>query len=351
MAVKRKTRLEPAELAWLCEQLALILRTGILLPEGIELLAESADSRHLRNVLEKLGAEMGKMHPLATAMQNTEAFPAYLVRMVHIGEVSGNLDQVLSGLATFYLRDSDLRKKVRSALIYPLVLLFLMLGIILLLIIRVLPVFEQILASFGGAMPGFARGLLRLGLFITSQAIWLLPLLVIIIAVFWAWLSLTNGGRRFKDRVVLRLPLVKKVFIRIFAARFALAMRYLLGSGLGFTASLSLSEEVMGNSVVSQKIKQGRLKIEAGGDVFTALQEIDIFPQLFIRMMALGSRAGELDQVMSKLADAYENEVNNRLTRLASLVEPFLVIILSLIVGAILLTVMLPLVEILSSIG
>ncbi len=351
MAVRRKTRLEPAQLAWFCEQLALILRTGILLPEGVELLAESSDNRQLRSVLDSLGSELAKMQPLAAAMQNTAAFPAYLVRMVNIGEVSGNLDQVLSGLATFYLRDNDLRKKVRSALVYPLILLFLMLAIILLLIVRVLPVFDQILASFGSDMPLFAKGLLRLGLFMTNQAIWLLPLLVIVLLALWAWLRLAAGGRRLWDKAVLRLPLFKAVFIRLYAGRFALAMQYLLGSGIDFTAALSLTEDVMDNSEVSRKIRLSRQKIESGADVFIALQEIDLFPRLFVRMLALGSRAGELDIVMSKLADAYESEVNNRLTRLASLVEPFLVIILSLVVGAILLTVMLPLVEILSSIG
>lgn len=351
MASKRKIRLEPAELAWLCEQIALIQRSGILLPEGIELLAESADIGRLRDVLEQLAARVQKMVPLSDAMQDLDAFPPYLVRMVRIGEISGNLDHVLSGLADFYLRDSELRKKVRSALVYPLVLLFMMLAIILLLVVRVLPVFSQILASFGGTMPPFSQGLLSFGTFIARSALWLIPLIVAVIAGLWFWLRHSAGGKRFVDKALLQLPVVSPVFRRLYASRFSISLHYLLRSGVDLDAALTLTESVMDNSIVSGRIAASREKIRRGEDTFAALQEMALFPKLFVRMLALGSRAGELDVVMSKLADAYENEVNNRLTRLTGLVEPFLVIILSLIVGGILLTVMLPLVEIMSSIG
>ena len=149
----------------------------------------------------------------------------------------------------------------------------------------------------------------------------------------------------------MQLPVVSPVFRRLYASRFSISLHYLLRSGVDLDAALSLTESVMDNSIVSARIAASREKIRRGEDTFAALQEMALFPKLFVRMLALGSRAGELDVVMSKLANAYENEVNNRLTRLTGLVEPFLVIILSLIVGGILLTVMLPLVEIMSSIG
>lgn len=351
MALKRRIRLEPAELAWLCEQIALIQRSGILLPEGIELLAESADTGRLKTVLDQLAGRVRQMVPLSDAMQELASFPPYLIRMIRVGEVSGNLDHVLSGLADYYLRDSELRKKVRGALVYPLVLLLMMLAIILLLIVRVLPVFSQILTSFGGAMPPFSQGLLSFGLFIARHGFWLVPLLILIAGGLYVWLRLSAGGRRFVDRCLLRLPLLGPVFKRLYASRFSISLHYLLRSGVDLDAALSLTESVMDNSVVSGQIARSRAKIRQGEDTFAALQEMDLFPTLFVRMLALGSRAGELDAVMGKLADAYENEVNNRLTRLTGLVEPFLVIVLSLIVGGILLTVMLPLVEIMSSIG
>lgn len=351
MSADKKIRLESTELSWLCEQIALVQRSGIPLPEGIELLAESADLPRQAEVLRRLNREMRKMIPLSEAMKTTDAFPPYLVNMTHIGEMSGNLDRVMGNLADFYQRDGELRKRLRSALIYPIVLLCMMLAIIILLVVQVLPVFSQILNSFGGTMPPFSQGLLSFGTFISRQAWWLLPLVAVLVTGLVLWFRLTAGGRHLLDRARLRLPVLGPLYRRIYASRFSMSMSYLLSSGIDMDAALSMTESIMGNALVSERIAESRLKIRKGSETFTALQDTDLFPRLFIRMLALGSRTGDLDNVMSKISAAYESEVNSRLTRLTSLVEPLMVIILSLIVGGILLTVMLPLVEIMGSIG
>lgn len=351
MPMDKKIRLESAEMAWLCEQIALVQKSGIPLPEGIELLADSADLPRQTRVLKRLAAEMRRMIPLSEAMEAIDAFPPYLVRMTRIGEISGNLDHVMSNLSDFYLRDSELRKKVRSALVYPLVLLCMMLAIIILLVARVLPVFSQILASFGGSMPAFSQGLLSFGTFVSHQAFWLVPVAAVLIVGLILWLRVSAGGRRLVDRARLGLPVLGPLYRRIYASRFSVSLSYLLRSGIDMDAALSMTEAIMDNALVSERIAASRQRIRQGAETFKALQETNLFPVLFIRMLALGSRTGDLDTVMSKIAQAYENEVNSRLTRLTGLVEPFLVILLSLVVGGILLTVMLPLVEIMASIG
>jgi type IV pilus assembly protein PilC len=351
MAQARRIRLESGELAWLCEQIALIQKSGVPLPEGIEMLAQSADAPRQQAVLRGLAAGLQKMIPLSDAMIEMDSFPAYLVRMAKVGEVSGNLDSVMASLAAFYARDDELRRKIRSALVYPTVLLVMMLGIIVLLVARVLPVFSQILSSFGGSMPAFSQGLLSLGLFVGRQAFWLLPLLVVLVTGIVLWLGHTPSGRRLADRAKLGLPLVGPLYSRIYTSRFAVSLAYMLRSGIDMDSAMELSESVMGNALVAGRISDCREKIRKGADTFTALQETRLFPRLFIRMLALGNRTGELDSVMTKIARAYESEVDNRLTRLTGIIEPLLVVLLSIIVGAILLTVMLPLVEIMASIG
>jgi type IV pilus assembly protein PilC len=347
----RKVRLDSVELSWLCEQIALVQKSGIPLPEGIDLLAESADLPRQAVVLRGLSREMRKMVPLSEAMEALDTFPPYLVRMAKIGEMSGNLDNVMANLADFYARDADLRRKVRSALIYPSVLLLMMLGVIILLVARVLPVFSEILASFGGSMPGFSQGLLSLGTFVSRQAFWLLPLLVVLIVCLVLWLRRSVAGRRLIDQARLRLPVFGPLYRRIYTSRFSISLSYLLRSGIDLDTSLTMTEAVMDNTLVSEKIAECRQKIRKGADTFTALQETALFPRLFIRMLSLGNRTGEMDAVMHKIARAYESEVDSRLTRLTGIVEPLLVVLLSLIVGGILLTVMLPLVEIMASIG
>ncbi len=351
MAQDKKIKLESSELAWLCEQIALIQKSGIPLPEGIDLLAESADLPRLKAVLEQLSGEMEKMVPLSEAMTTLDSFPAYLVKMATVGEISGNLDAVMSSLSDFYARDAELKKKIRSALVYPVVLLLMMLGVIVLLVVRVLPVFSEIIESFGGSMPAFSQGLLSFGQFIAYNAFWLVPLLIVVIIALVLWLQRSTPGRRLVDRARLKLPIVGPLFQRIYTSRFSVSLSYMLRSGIDMDTAMSMTEAVMDNALVSEKIAECRRKIRKGTDTFVALQETALFPKLFVRMMSLGNRTGEMDTVMAKIARAYESEVDNRLTRLTGIVEPLLVVILSLIVGAILLTVMLPLVEIMSSIG
>jgi type IV pilus assembly protein PilC len=351
MAQVRRIRLESGELAWFCEQIALIQKSGIPLPEGVELLAQSADLPRQQAVLRELAREMQRSIPLSEAMAALDSFPPYLVHMTRVGELSGNLDNVMANLAGFYTRDDELRKKIRSALVYPVILMIMMFGIIILLVARVLPVFSQILGSFGGTMPAFSQGLLSLGLFVSRQAFWLLPLLIVVITALVLWLRRSASGRRFADRARLGLPGLKALFSRIYTSRFAISLSFMLRSGIDMDTALGMTESVMGNSLVAARIAVCRDKIRKGADTFTALQETNLFPRLFVRMLALGNRTGELDSVMNKIARAYEGEVDYRLTRLTGIIEPLLVVILSVIVGAILLTVMLPLVEIMASIG
>lgn len=351
MTQDRKIKLEPSELAWLCEQIALVQKSGIPLPEGIDLLAEGSDMPRQTIVLRSLSQEMRKMIPLSEAMETMDAFPAYLVKMTKIGEMTGNLDHVMSSLADFYTRDAELRKKVRSALIYPTVLLLMMLGIIILLIARVLPVFSQILASFGGKMPAFSQGLLSFGTFVGRQSFWLLPLLIVLITGLVLWLRRSLAGRRLVDKARLNMPVLGPLYRRIYTSRFSISLSYMLRSAIDLDTALSMTEAVMDNAIVSERIAECRQKISKGEDTFTALQETSLFPKLFIRMLSLGNRTGEMDAVMSKIARAYESEVDSRLSRLVGIVEPLLVVVLSVIVGGILLTVMLPLVEIMTTIG
>ena len=208
MSHDKKIRLDSSELAWLCEQIALIQKSGIPLPEGVDLLADSADLPRQAGVLKALAVEMRKMVPLSDAMEALDTFPEYLVKMVKVGEMSGNLDHVMASLGEFYARDAELRRKIRSALVYPVILLLMMLGIIILLIVRVLPVFSDILSSFGGTMPAFSQALLTFGTFLARSAFWLIPVLVLVVAGKILWLKRSAAGRRLVDRARLNLPVL-----------------------------------------------------------------------------------------------------------------------------------------------
>lgn len=343
-------KLEAEDLAWFCEQIALVQKSGIGIHDGVSLLADSTDDQRQLSVLKRLESELKSMIPLSAAMQNVGGFPPYLIRMSEIGEVSGNLDRVMTNLSDFYQRDAELRRKLRSALIYPVVLLVMMAAVIILLIVRVLPIFSEILTAFGGEMPGVSLALLNFGLFLGRNGWWLLPLIIFLVVAMVLWFK-QQRGRLMLEKFKTRAPFIGSIYRQIYAARFSLALSYLISSGIDLDTSLKMTEDMLDNELIRRKIISCREQISSGKDPFEALQETELFPKIFARMLALGSRTGTLDQVMGKISKAYESDVQNRLSRLTSLVEPLLVIILSLIVAVILLTVMLPLIEIMSSIG
>ncbi|MBP7402704.1 MAG: type II secretion system F family protein [Clostridia bacterium] len=347
---RSRIRLDTMELSWLCGQVALVLKSGIPVQEGIEMLADSADNPRTAAVLRALTRTVEQRQPLSTAMERQGSFPAHMVGMARIGEVSGNLDTVMSGLADFYERSARLSARIRSAMTYPLVLLIMMAAVIVLLVVRVLPIFSNIFVSLGGDMPPFSRGVLLAGLFLQRNFAVLLAAAAGLVAALWVFFRIP-AGRRLLDRARLGLPGLRGLYRKIYASRFSMAMSYMLASGIDMDTSLEMAETIMDNRIVAARVADARAAMSRGEEPFAALGRTGIFPRLFIRMLAMGSKAGELDTVMGKVARSYEGEVDAQLNRLTSVIEPLLVVVLSAVVGGILLTVMLPLIDIMSSIG
>ncbi len=349
--IPRPVRLLPAaDLSWMCGQAALVLRAGIPLGEGLSMVAASTSDRRAADALDRLAAGVSDRKALSAAMAEIGGFPSYSVDMVKVGEYTGNLDKVLENLSDYFEKEDHIRKRLRGALVYPAVLLAMMAAIILMLVVEVLPVFRNILASLGGTLPGFSAFLLDAGAWLVDFAwIWI-PVLALLVAACVLFFRLPSM-RRSSDALRLKLPFFQGLYRRLHAARFSLAMGYLLGSGVGLEESIRLSSSVVGNSVVSERLEVCRRIVAAGGDPFDALGATKIFPPLFVHMLALGNRTGELDSVMRRVSRLYEEEVDASLRRITGIVEPLLVTLLSIVVGSILLSVMLPLIGIMSSIG
>ena len=314
------------------------------------MVAESTADRQASRTLHRLAASVADRVPLSGSMAAIGGFPSYAVDMVKVGEYTGNLDKVLENLSDYFEKDDRIRRRLRGALIYPLILLAMMAAIILMLVVEVLPVFRNILSSLGGQLPAFSSFLLDAGGFIAKEAYIVLPVLAAVVVVIVLYFRLPSM-RLSADALRLRLPFLRGLYRRLHASRFSLAMGYLLGSGCGLEESLGLSASVVGNRIVAARIEECRKIAAAGGDPFEALGTTGIFPPLFVHMLALGNRTGELDSVMQKVARIYEEEVDASLRRITGIVEPLLVTLLSVVVGSILLSVMLPLIGIMSAIG
>lgn len=343
-------KLKPNELALFCTQVSLFLRAGISLIEGLELLCEDIEDKKFKGIIISVIQSVDNRMAFSDALAKSGAFPDYLVRMTRIGEVSGNLDDTFEAMARFYERDAALRQRIRSAVTYPVLLILMMSGVVLLLIVQVLPMFEDLLSSLGGEMPGIVRGLIAVGNFIGNN-IFVIGCVVVLAILLYNAYNRSSEGHKNIDRFKAKFVLTKNVSRTIAAERFATAMSFLLKASVDMEIAMSLSRDIVGNEYLANKIDKALVRVEAGEPPYEAINKAGIFPRLFTRMLGIGHKTGDMDTMMARLAGIYEQQVDETLGKITGSIEPIFVALLSVIVGIILISVMLPLIRIMSSIG
>ena len=348
-AVKLR-KLSNTELSIFCTQISLFLKSGVTLAEGLELMLEDWGSGNFGGVMKAVSKGVKNREELHTALGKSGVFPDYLVKMAEIGELSGNLDEIMASLARFYEREQKLRQRIKNAITYPCVLIVMMAAIVMLLIIKVLPMFGEILQSVRGEMPGMVAGLMAFGQFVSAYFVHIVLALIVICAAYRIYRN-SPGGKKAIDRLKATLPVFKGVNGKIAAERFSSAMAFLLSSGIDFDRALELSKDILNNSYMTRKIEECEEMSKKGKNIYDAIYKTGIFPRIFTRMLAIGFKTGDLDGVMKRLSEIYEEEVDSALKKLTGIIEPAFVAVLSVIVGIILISVMLPLINIMSSIG
>lgn len=330
----------------LCRGLALLLHGGISLAEGAFLLALE-ESGPAKDLLTQLGQELDSGEALCDAMERTNAFPHYVPGMVRIGEQTGRLEESLNSLADYFESRLRTEKLLRSAVAYPGMLLVLMLGVVGVLLIKVLPIFDRVYASLGSRLTGTAAGLLHLGQLLEAALPWMMALLVM-----GAGIALL-----YSKQPVLRAKLQQKFGDRGISrkfnnARFARAMAMGLGSGLRLENSLELAQMLLSDVPgAAERCALCAARLQAGDSLADAMAAAEFLSAAQSRMLTLGLRGGNADLVMEKIAGDLADEASDALESAISRIEPAMVLGSSLLVGLILLTVMLPLLHILSSLG
>ena len=338
------------ELAGICRGLALLLHSGIGVADGAFLLARE-EQTHLQQVLNTLGQHLDRGKTLSDAMDACHCFPEHAVAMVGIGEETGRLEEALNTLADYYEERSRTQRRIRSAAGYPAMVLVLMLLVVGVLLVKVLPIFDRVYASLGSRLTGPAAGLLYAGQMLEAALPCLLAVLLFLMAAavilrfrpaarerlmaFWQ--------RRFGDRGIAR---------KFNNARFARALSMGLSSGLTLEHSMSLAENLLQDVPEAAQRCAGCAKAMAEGMPFgSAMQKAQLLTPAQCRLLEIGFRGGNGDQVMEGIADSLLEDAQTGLEALVSAVEPVMVLASSLLVGLILLSVMLPLADILAVLG
>lgn len=330
-------------------ELSLFLHAGMDAASGLSLLAE--EDGELKSVAADMARRMDEGSTLTTAFQSTERFPEYVCGLVRVGEETGHLEECLQALAGYYEHRMRLDRQLRSALLYPAVLMLVMLAMLVVLLTRVLPVFDDVYASLGGRLTGVAGGLLTLGRALDA----VMPLLCVLLAVAVALLAAFAGSRGFRTRV---LAIWRKRFgdsgvsRKLNAARFAQALSMCVRSGLQMEDALPLAGVLLEDiPSARQRCEDCVSRLERGVSSAHAMSEAGLLPPSECRLLEIGMRSGCQDSVMPQIAERLAEEGDEALEHRMSQIEPAMVVTASVLVGVILLSVMLPLMHIMAAIG
>ena len=338
------------EIASFCSQMAMMLRAGISPTECTRILLSDTQDNDGRDILQSILDVCTKGESFSSAVAAPHVFPDYVLHMVLLGEQSGNLDSVMQSLSDYYEKEEEIASSIKSAVRYPLIMIVMMIIIIFVMITRVLPIFQQVFHQLGGEINGFSAVLLRLGTTLNRYSI-LFAAILLILSVSYYVASHTRAGKSLITKMLMRFPITRDFYDKVSAGRFANGMALTLSSGLDTYSSLDLVNLMVDNTKMSTKIAQCRKNIEEGDNFAEALVKAGIFSNLYSRMVSVSYKSGSIDVAMKKIAENYEKETDQKLHSIIATLEPTLVIILSLIVGMILLSVILPLIGIMSSIG
>ena len=348
MSKKNTKGLSSAELSNFCGQVALILEAGLPLYDGMETLAGADKNSENADIYVSASKGVTETGSLYGALKEDERWPDYLVEMVGIGERSGQLDKVMRGLEEYYAREDRIRSSVVSAVTYPMVLGVMLVLIVLILLWRVLPVFRRVLSSMGVAMSESGSAMMRLGTAL-GWVIMAVVALVVIVVLVGVILMKTKHRDKVLALAQRLMPSLQRVNRKLSASRVASVLSMMLSGGFPTGEALEMTSKVLSDRSAAEKVESIRTGLEAGKTFSDAVTETQLFDELHNRMIAMGSATGREDQVLGKLAGLYEEQVEDDISRLVAIIEPTLVALLSLVIGAVLLSVMLPMAGILSS--
>lgn len=344
--IKQKP-LSNLEISSFCGQMAMILKSGISALEGISILLEDAQTPEekalLANIYDTM-LETGRLHP---SLDETKVFPDYFLQMIQIGEETGMLDEVMDSLDKHYSREEAISQSIKNALTYPLIMIGMMLLVVIILMTKVMPVFNQVFHQLGREMSGLSRGILLLGNALSQYASVFIGIGIVIILLL-VYLTRTKQGRKILLKLGHHFRLSREIYDKMSACRFAGGMSLALRSGLNPERGLEFSENLICDEIFLNKIISCKEMLEQGIDLAEAFKTTGMFTGVYARMVSVAGKAGLMDEVMGQIADRYEEEVDERITSFISVLEPTLVILLSVIVGIILLSVMLPLLGIMA---
>ncbi len=331
-------------------QFSTMINAGLPLVQALDILSKQSENKALKDVTNAVVFDVESGHTVADALRkHPKAFGELYVNMVAAGEAGGILDTILMRLATFMEKNDALIRKVKGAMIYPGVIMSVAAIAIVVLLIFVIPVFEKMFASVGMALPLPTRVVLGMSRFLKSY--WWIVLAataggVTMLKRYYA----TSNGKLQIDKLMLKMPVLGDVLRKSAVSRFTRTLGTLIGSGVSILEGLEITAKTAGNRVISDAIMESRASIAGGETIAAPLQKSAVFPPMVISMIAVGEQTGGLDEMLSKIADFYDEEVDAAVSGLLSLMEPVMIVFLGVVVGGMVVAMYLPIFDMINAV-
>ena len=345
------TGVSTSELAVMTRQFSTLVSSGLPLETSLVALYEQTDDQKLKEILSRVRSRVSEGSSLHVALEeHKNVFSDLYVSMVRAGEASGALDVVLDRLADFLEKQQELNSKIRGAMIYPAIMFIVGLGVLVFMMTFVIPKVADIFEASNKALPFVTVVLIGASDFLREN--FALILVFMAAALFFAHRYVkTPSGKKVYDRFSLRVPVFGKMSSKVMISRFTRTLSTLLSSGIPLLESVKVSESVLGNSLYVESIRDVRVKVAEGAAFGSSLGQTGIFPPLVVRMVSVGEEAGKIEDMLSKVADMYDTEVDGMLSTLTSLLEPVMILIMGVVMGFIVFAILLPVLNLTSVIN
>ncbi len=346
-----KAKVDQISVVIFTRQLSTMISSGLPLVQSLDILSSQIEDKNLRGIVGEIKEKIEGGSRFADSLKDyPQCFDALYVNLVVAGEEGGLLDTVLSRLSVYMEKSMKLKKKVKSAMIYPISIIVVAIAVVMVLLVFVIPVFETMFKDMGASLPTPTQIVVNLSRMVKSSIHYMIGALVLFIFLFKKYYKTENGKRKI-DGLVLKLPIFGILTIKASVARVTRTLATLLSSGVAILEALTIVAKVAGNKVVEESLVVARARISEGRSMSEPLEESGVFPPMVVQMIQVGESTGALDSMLNKIADFYEEDVDNLVTNLTAMMEPMIMMFLGVILGGLVIAMYLPIFKLGETVG
>ena len=345
-----KKAIKSKDLSVFCKQLHAMLKAGVTLVNSLEILRQQTENKKLAKIIGHMYEDLQKGNTFSEALSHhKEAFPGLFISMVEAGELSGNIDIIMNRLSNHYEKEYKIENKVKSAMTYPAVLLFVSITVVVFLLTTIMPTFVDMYTSSGVELPKLTQVLISI-----SEAIkqyWFIILMLVLgLAAGVMALGKIPKIKYKEDYYKLKLPLIKNLLLKISTSRFTRTLSTLMGSGVPLLQALDTVSGVTGNAYIGSKILEAKEDVRKGLALSQPLRQQGVFPPMVHNMIKIGEDSGAIEEILDKTADFYDEEVDTAVSRMTTLLEPIMIVFMGIIIGFIVIAMVMPMFDMVNTV-